>query len=278
MLRLGAKENEDKLSLLEQELDEASASFLEESLNAWKEATANSLMEEFEQVKAEKLEELEEENLAYREELKQEYADKLLEALEELKESVRAEITASILQNNPEIKILEQIKEVIAPVIQEDYREGIYEDSILTLQAENEQLKRQIELTEGAKTLASLVAGYDAPVRNLIVSLIKEGSPDEVSNQFYEILESLENTFGEGDEEDDDEGDEEEGGSKKKGKKKDGSDDDAEDDDDDEDDDADDDDEDIGESESYLDLGIDGLTEETKGTNKLREAIKDLSQ
>lgn len=283
------KEN-SKLSLLDQELDESSAKFLEESLNSWKEATAQQLMDEFEQVKQEKIEELEEENLAYREELKEEYAEKMLSALEELKESVRAEITASVLQNNPEIKILEQIKELVAPVINEDYRSNAYEDSILTLQAENEELKHQIDLTEGAKTLATLVAGYDAPVRNLIVSLIKEGGPEEVTNQFYEILESLENVFNEKeekedpDEEDptedpdgeedpdldgeDPDGEEDEEG-KKKGKKEkkdtkkkdeeEGSDEDPT-------------------EESYLDTGLDGLTEEVKKTNSLKNIISGLAR
>lgn len=263
----------EKLSLLNEELDAPSAQYLEESLNSWKEATANQLMEEFETIKQERLEQLEEENLAYREELKQEYADKLIEALEELKESVRAEITASVLQNNPEIKILEQIKEIIAPVIQEDYRENVYEDSIQTLHAENEQLRRQIELTEGAKTLASLVAPYDTSVRNLIVSLIKEGGPDEVTNQFYEVFEALQENFNVNEEDEDEpEDDEEEEG--KKGKKKE----DEDDDEDDDEDEGDDDEDDIEEGDSYLDLGLDGLTEETKNNNKLRDAIKVLSQ
>jgi hypothetical protein len=285
-----AKENTEKLSLLDQELDEGSAKFLEESLNSWKEATAQQLMDEFEQVKQEKIEELEEENLSYREELKEEYAEKMLSALEELKESVRAEITASVLQNNPEIKILEQIKELVAPVINEDYRSNAYEDSILTLQTENEELKRQIELTEGAKTLATLVAGYDAPVRNLIVSLIKEDGPDGVTNQFYEILESLENVFNEkeeekeGDEEDpeEDPGEDEEGGEedpdetgeeedpdekKKKGAKKKNKKDEEE-----------EDPEEDPTEESYLDTGLEGLTEEVKKTNRLRDAIAGLAR
>jgi hypothetical protein len=286
-----AKENTEKLSLLDQELDEASAKFLEESLNSWKEATAQQLMDEFEQVKQEKIEELEEENLSYREELKEEYAEKMLSALEELKESVRAEITASVLQNNPEIKILEQIKELVAPVINEDYRSNAYEDSILTLQTENEELKRQIELTEGAKTLATLVAGYDTPVRNLIVSLIKEGGPDEVTNQFYEILESLENVFNEkendeeseeepdGDEESEDDeseeepeedlGDgEEEGKEKKDAKKKKNK----------KDEEEEDPEKEESTEESYLNTGLDGLTEEVKKTNRLRDAIAGLAR
>jgi hypothetical protein len=284
-----AKENTDKLSLLDQELDEASAKFLEESLNSWKEATAQQLMDEFEQVKQEKIEELEEENLSYREELKEEYAEKMLSALEELKESVRAEITASVLQNNPEIKILEQIKELVAPVINEDYRSNAYEDSILTLQTENEELKRQIDLTEGAKTLATLVAGYDTPVRNLIVSLIKEGGPDEVTNQFYEILESLENVFNE--KEDENEEDEEDPDTDDTDE-----DDESEEDPDDEEDLDDDDgkkgakkkkdkktdeeetDEDESAEESYLDTGLEGLTEEVKKTNRLRDAIAGLAR
>jgi hypothetical protein len=270
-------ENEKLNLLLEQELDEDSARFIESTLEEWKETIANTLMEEFEAMKAAKIEELEEDALSYRETLKAEYADKMFEALEELKESVRAEVTASVLQENPEIKILEQIKELIAPTIQEDYRSGIYEDSVSVLQQENQRLRREVELKEGAQTLAELVKPFDAPIKNLIVSLIQEGNSEEITEQFYNILESIETIFQEEDkkdeepedepEEDEPEEDEDDkkSKSKKKGKK-------------DEDEDEPEEDEDETKEESFIDDGISGLTEDQDGVNPFRDLVKSYSK
>src|SRR5574344_71330 len=239
-----------KLSLLDQDLDEASQKYIQESLESWKESVTNQLMEEVEQVKAEKLEELEEENQAYKEELKSEYADKMIEGLQELKESVKADVTASVIKENPEIKILEQIKDIIAPLISEDYRDSTYEDTISKLSEENEALKHEQELNEGAKTLANLLAPYNEKTQKLVLNLIHEGTPEEVTEQFYQIFEGLEDTFSEegkegkeddksdDDESDDDESDDDESDDdetkddkKKKAKKDDESDDDESDDD-----------------------------------------------
>src|SRR5574344_748915 len=190
--------NAEKLNLLNTDLDEESQKYIQETLESWKESVTNQLMEEVEQIKAEKLEELEEQNQAYKEELKAEYADKMLEGLQELKESVKADVTASVVKENPEIKVLEQIKEIIAPLISEDYRDNTYEDTIAKLSEENDQLKREQEISEGAKTLANLLAPYNDKTQKLVLNLIKEGSPEEVTEQFYQIFDGLEDTFSEG--------------------------------------------------------------------------------
>lgn len=243
--------DEKKLNLLDAELDEESQKFIQETLNSWKESVMGQLMEEVEQIKAQKLEELEEENTAYREELKAEYAEKMLEGLAELKESVRAEVTASVVRNNPEVKILEQIKEMVAPLISENYREDTYQDTIAQLAEENEELRRELELNEGAKELANLLAPYEDTTKKFVLSMIHEGGPEEITTQFYEILEAFESTFGEADDSDDDETDDEdenEGGEKDGKKKKD------EDEEDDSEDDSDDEDDETQE-ESYVEEG-----------------------
>ena len=184
-----------KLNLLDEELDEASQKYIQESLEAWKESVTNQLVEQMEQEKQAKIEELEEENMAYREQLKEEFTEKMLDGLNELKESVRAEVTAEVIKNNPELKIFEQIKEIVAPVVSENYRDNAYEDTILKLSEEVETLRREQELQEGAKTLASLLAPYSEKTQKLMLSLVKEGSPDEVTEQFYNIYESLSGIF-----------------------------------------------------------------------------------
>lgn len=209
-----------KLNLLDEELDEASQKYIQENLEAWKETVVGQLVEQMEQEKQAKLEELENENAAYREQLKEEFTEKMLDGLNELKESIRAEVTAEVIKNNPELKIFEQVKEIVAPLVSENYRNNAYEDTITKLSEENEELRRAQEIQEGAKTLAALLAPYSEKTQKLVVSLVKEGSPDEVTEQFYSIFESLSELFEEEDEKDDkdagsedDEGSEDEEGS-----------------------------------------------------------------
>lgn len=240
-----------KLSLLNEELDEESANYITEAIQSWKEEVMAQLQEEVERAKADKLEELEELNLRYREELKEEYSDKLTTALAELKESVKADATANVLKNNPELKILESIKELVAPLLNEDFRENAYSDTIAQLAEENEALRREQEIMEGAQTLSELLAPYSDKTQKLVLSLIKEGSPEEVTEQFYTIMESLQDVFGEA--EDEDKGED-------NSKEDDKSDDDEDDNDDESDDDDDEDDDDL--DESFINEGFDGDDDE----------------
>lgn len=250
-----------KLNLLDEELDEESQKYIQESLETWKESMTNQLVQEMEQVKQAKIEELEEANIAYREQLKEEFTEKMLDALDELKESIRADVTAEVIKNNPELKILEQVKELVAPLLGEEYRDSTYEDTIFKLSEENEQLKREHEINEGAKTLAALLAPYSEKTQKLVVSLIKEGSPEEVTEQFYNIFESLSNVF-EAEEKDDEAEDEndEEGEEDSKEEEDDTSDDEESKEEDDEDS-KEEDDEEVKESyedESYIFEGYEG--------------------
>lgn len=261
-----------KLSLLNEELDDASAKYITESIQNWKESVMAQLQEEVERAKADKLEELEEANLRYREELAEEYSDKFTTALAELKESVKADATASVLKNNPELKILEQIKDLVAPLLNEDFRENTYSDTIARLAEENEALKRNQEILEGAQTLTELLSGYSEKTQKLVLSLIKEGNSEEVTEQFYNIMESLQEVFGEEDEEDDD--DEEETDGKKKVK-----DEDEDEDEDDEDEDDDDNEDDL--EESYIYEGYDGEDEEgeiEESVGSMKHLIKHYSK
>lgn len=256
-----------KLSLLNEELDEESATYIQESIENWKESVMAQLQEEVERAKADKLEELEELNLRYREELAEEYSDKLTTALAELRESVKADATASVLKNNPELKILEQIKDLVAPLLDENFRENSYSDTIAQLAEENAALRREQEIMEGAQTVAELLAPYGEKTQKFVLSMIKEGSPEEVTEQFYNIMESLQDIF----EEDDDDADDNDAGdddSENKGKKK------GEDDDDNE---EDEDDDDI-EEESFLDEGFygddDDDSEDENDLSKVKNVMK----
>ena len=202
----------------------------------------------------------------------------MLANLEELKESIRAEVTAEVIRNNPELKILEQVKELVAPLLGEEYRNSTYEDAIFKLSQENEQLKREQEINEGAKTLANLLAPYSENVQKIVVSLIKEGSPEEVTEQFLNIYDSLSNIFEaeKEDDEDEDTSDEENA----EDEDADEADEDSDDEDtEDEEDDSEDDDENVKESheedESFINEGYEGFdTYESEKRNSTRNILK----
>ena len=193
--------------MLDNSLDEASQKYIQEALENWKESVSNQLIEQMEEVKAAKIEELEEENQKYREQLREEYADKMMAGLSDLKEKMKAEITAKVVKDNPELKILEQIKEAVAPLLNEEYRDVTYSNSLAALSEEVEELRREKALAEGKETLTDLLAPYSDKTKRMVSALIKEGTSDEVTENFYNLVENLPDLFEEEnkDEDDDDE-------------------------------------------------------------------------
>ena len=203
-------DGENTINLLDNSLDEASQKYIQEALENWKESVSNQLIEQMEEVKAAKIEELEEENQKYREQLREEYADKMMAGLSDLKEKMKAEITAKVVKDNPELKILEQIKEAVAPLLNEEYRDVTYSNSLAALSEEVEELRREKALAEGKETLTDLLAPYSDKTKRMVSALIKEGTSDEVTENFYNLVENLPDLFeeeGKDKEEDDDEED-----------------------------------------------------------------------
>lgn len=197
-------DGENTINLLDNSLDEASQKYIQEALENWKESVSNQLIEQMEEVKAAKIEELEEENQKYREQLREEYADKMMAGLSDLKEKMKAEITAKVVKDNPELKILEQIKEAVAPLLNEEYRDVTYSNSLAALSEEVEELRREKALAEGKETLIDLLAPYSDKTKRMVSALIKEGTSDEVTENFYNLVENLPELFEEEDKDEDD--------------------------------------------------------------------------
>lgn len=197
-------DGENTINLLDNSLDEASQKYIQEALENWKESVSNQLIEQMEEVKAAKIEELEEENQKYREQLREEYADKMMAGLSDLKEKMKAEITAKVVKDNPELKILEQIKEAVAPLLNEEYRDVTYSNSLAALSEEVEELRREKALAEGKETLVDLLAPYSDKTKRMVSALIKEGTSDEVTENFYNLVENLPELFEEEDKDEDD--------------------------------------------------------------------------
>ncbi len=266
--------DEDRnVDILNEELSPEAESLLREKLETWKEEVTASLMEEVEEEKEKMIQELEEANLEYREKLKEEFAGKLLDALKEAKDVIRAEVLAETYENNPELQVLESIKELIAPTLDEDYLGNAYANELQTLREKVEELEEEAKLNEGAKTLAELVAPYSEKTQNILISLINEGGPEEVTEQFYELIKNLEGL----EESDDDEDfEDEEEVIEDEDEDEEDYDDDDEEDDDEEDEEDEEADEDVEEDfDTYIKEGVEGEEEEKKApANTLRELIK----
>ena len=202
-------DGENTINLLDNSLDEASQKYIQEALENWKESVSSQLIEQMEEVKAAKIEELEEENQKYREQLREEYADKMMAGLSDLKEKMKAEITAKVVKDNPELKILEQIKEAVAPLLNEEYRDVTYSNSLAALSEEVEELRREKALAEGKETLTDLLAPYSDKTKRMVSALIKEGTSDEVTENFYNLVENLPDLFEEEDKDKDEDDDDE---------------------------------------------------------------------
>ena len=254
------------MEILDMELTPKDEKALRESLENWKEQVYADLLEEVETVKEEKVEEVNEAMIEYKEKMKEEFADRMLDALDEMKEEIRAEVLTEMYDNNPELQVFERIKELVAPTLDEDYIENQYANEIATLKEELEKYKEEKKLEEGASKLAELIAPYSERVQNIFISLIKEGDADSVTEQFYDLLESVQGLDEDEDEEeeDDDEEDDEE------------PDEDEEDDDEDEEDEEDEDEEDF---DPYIDEDETGADdEETPKKRTLAEEIKKLAK
>ena len=275
-------DGENTINLLDNSLDEASQKYIQEALENWKESVSNQLIEQMEEVKAAKIEELEEENQKYREQLREEYADKMMAGLSDLKEKMKAEITAKVVKDNPELKILEQIKEAVAPLLNEEYRDVTYSNSLAALSEEVEELRREKALTEGKETLADLLAPYSDKTKRMVSALIKEGTSDEVTENFYNLVENLPELFEEEDKDEDDDEEDYEDDDQNDDENKD----DEDGDEDDEEDDkkkkgkkAEEDDEDKVNSESvnddsYITEGLQGAEETKTEENAFKKMLK----
>jgi len=196
--------------ILNLELSQEDESLLRESLTTWKEGQYAELLEEVEELKRQTIEELEEANAEYKEELKIEFSDKLVESLEEMRADLRAEVLSEMVTSNPELQILERIKELIAPSLDENYLGNLFSEELQILREENEILIEEKELNEGAETLAELLAPYSEKTQDIVISLIKEGNSEEVTEQFYNLIESIETLEDEEDEEDEEDFDDDE--------------------------------------------------------------------
>ena len=194
--------------IMNMNLSEQEAENLIEVLTTWKEEIYVQLVERVEQEKSEAIDKIEEASEEFQNNLRKEYSEKTINLLAEMRDQIEAEAVARVLETNPELQVLEKVKEIVAPTLSEDYGENVYANEIQVLHEELEKTKRQLELREGADRLAELLQQYDDKTRELMLGLIKEGNEDEVTEQFFDLAEAIENAVTSDEDEYDDEDDE----------------------------------------------------------------------
>jgi len=197
-------------NILDMELNEEQAVALKESLESWKEGVYAELSEESDARVQQKFEELEEASIAYKEQLKDEYADKMIEAINDMRAEIKAEVVSEMVSNDPSYQILEEIKKLIAPTLNEEYLNNVYGEEINTLREQVEAFKRDKELEEGLAEREALLENCSEEVKALMRTFIGEGTVEEVRDRYWEIADSLESFNSEEDEGEEGEGEESE--------------------------------------------------------------------
>lgn len=186
---MGKFENFD--DILNLELSEEVAGKLAEALTAWKEDYAATIEETNNEVLEAKIQELEEMNEMWREGVAEEYSDKLIDALNEMRGEVKANVLAEYVETDPTYKVMEEIKRLVAPSINEEYIGNVYGKELVTLREQVRTFQEEKLLAEGARVKAELLESYSEKLRPLLSTLIGEGTAEEVENKFFEIIESI---------------------------------------------------------------------------------------
>lgn len=181
----------DNKDILNMELSEEEAQNLATVIQEWKEETLAKLEKENDAKFQAKIDELEEANNEWREEVAEEYSSRFLEALDEMREDVKAQVLAESVEADPVHKVMEQITRLVAPMLDESYMENTYASEIKTLSEKLAEYERKEALAEGAKALEELIEGYDDSFKPALRALIGEGTEEEVTRKFEAVLESL---------------------------------------------------------------------------------------
>jgi len=203
---------------------------LKEQLNAWKQSVINKVEEEltekYEELEAALKEEYELKVEEIRDKMKKVFTKRFVNALKEMYEQIKAEVLAESY-DSPEMRVLEEIKALVYPLINGSEAER-YANEFVRMAEMNEELQEELEYIKGQKKLMELTEGLSPEVKKVVVSLVGEGTEEEIVERFAAIKQALEEAKKDEEDEDideldleDEEEEEEEEKPKKKEKKKD---------------------------------------------------------
>lgn len=177
------------MDFLDMELSPEDQKGLSKILTEWKEKELDKMKKALEETKEAELQEIEEALISYKEELDNEYTDKLNAIVEGIKPQIKKQIITEMSDNNPDMMVLGKIKELVYPLINESGK--AYVDEVATLRKELNDIKAKSALEEGESKKAKLLEGYSEKTKNILSKLIGEGTAIEITEKFYELVESF---------------------------------------------------------------------------------------
>lgn len=178
-------------NILEIELNEEQTQELLETLQNWKEEQLAEMEDQLAVALDSKKEELEEENEIWKEEYANNLTDKFFNLLEEVSGEVKASLVAESIAADPIHKVMEEIKRLVAPLMDEEYVGNTYLEEIKHLRETVKTFQEEKDISEGAETLDNLLEGYSKSTQVVLRKIIGEGTAEEVEDKFYEIIESF---------------------------------------------------------------------------------------
>lgn len=178
------------MKILDMDLTQEDQKELAGLLAEWKEAQKAEMKKALKEAQEEKISQIEESLVSYKEDLEEEYIDKVNTIIESLKPQIRKQILVEMSETNPDMLVMEKIKELIFPLINEESGKA-YTNEIALLNKELSELKKQKQISEGYAKKEKLLEGYTDKTRKILDKMIGEGSAEEVTQKFYELIEQF---------------------------------------------------------------------------------------
>ncbi len=175
------------------ELSDKEQKELREQLESWKQGVIDKVEEDLTTKYEEMESSLKEEYTALvgdiREKMKKVFTKRFVTALKEMYDQIKAEVLAESY-DSPDMRILEEIKTLVYPLINGSEAER-YTSEFSKLAEMNEELNEELEVTKGQKKLMELTDTLSPEVKKVVMTLIGEGTEEDIVEKFAAIKEAL---------------------------------------------------------------------------------------
>jgi hypothetical protein len=158
-------------------------------LTEWKATELEKMSQALQEAKDNEINKIEESLVEYKQQLEEDYLDKVNVIIESLKPQIRKQVLVEMNETNPEMLVMEKIKEMMFPLVNESG--ASYTNEINLLKKELDELKQKNALSEGEAKKEKLLEGYSEKTRAIIDKMIGEGNAIEITEKYYEIIESF---------------------------------------------------------------------------------------
>lgn len=177
------------MNFLNKQLTEEEQQEFREYIKEWKTDWVEKQKDRIEEIIQEEINRVDLLSKEYESNLKEKYSAKLVEAVEEIKDHMRAEIISEMQNNDPSINALNEIKNIVAPLVLNEEKE--YSNQIAILTEKIHELENESKFYKGSERLQELVSDYSPKMQRLLKKLIGEGTEEEIVEKFYNIIEEL---------------------------------------------------------------------------------------